>query len=553
LITAMSDLAALLAGLSPAEQAELRASIASGGAGNGGSFGDLLGYLNGGSGFAPQPGQGGPRSLSPHAYQAQQSQNTTVNVNNQAALPPPPPLGGSGGEPLPEPGSREESWYTLRNALPGMAQGLTRLRPGASLGETLNAGLGGLLQGMGGVKAGLRQERREERQDAQTTLMNAIKMDELKQQQKGRDAAEAHIAGLEQTDPEQAARLRLMLQYDPSKLGDVLFPGAGETKVLAPGAVLVDASGKTIAQGPEQTMTPAQAAQFGLSKANYDLAVAKFKWDQQHPSGDAGEPMVAVQGPEGPIYVPRSQAAGMTPASPRDAGITMFDPATGNPIAQVGGDPQAVKLPTGFYFAEPSEEAKAAGITSRVAAPIPGTPEYAKATGEVEAVRTFRGQLDQLGKLYEKHGTSVLPGEARGELESLQNALKLSFAQAKGQGALQKTDEAVIASVLGAVTSPMSLLPGGNAQVTAQIKSAQALIDQDLDTLRHKYPWQSIKPMGGQPKPKEKFATMPATGGPRAPGGIVSPTNAAPAPTLPPAAAPAADPVGDSKYFGFAP
>jgi hypothetical protein len=205
----MSDLAALLAGLSPAEQAQLRASIASGGAGNGGSFGDLLNYAGslGGSGFAPQPGQGGPRSLSPHAYQAQQSQNTTVNVNNQAALPPPPDLGGAGGEPLPEPGSAAERGYIFANALPGMATGLSRLRPGASLGETLNAGLGGLLQGMGSVKSGLRQERREERQDAQTTLQNALKMDELKRQQEERDHVEKAIAGM---SPEEQQKFRLL-------------------------------------------------------------------------------------------------------------------------------------------------------------------------------------------------------------------------------------------------------------------------------------------------------------------------------------------------------
>jgi hypothetical protein len=129
----MSDIAALLAGKPPAEQARLRAQIASGGAGNGGSFGDLLGYLGylgaGSSGFAPQPGQGGPRSLSPHAYQApsQQSQNTTVNVNNQGA-PPPPDLGGAGGKPLPEPGSSAERGHVFMNALPGIAQGLARVR-----------------------------------------------------------------------------------------------------------------------------------------------------------------------------------------------------------------------------------------------------------------------------------------------------------------------------------------------------------------------------------------------------------------------------------------
>jgi hypothetical protein len=548
----MSDLAALLAGLSPAEQAQLRASIASGGAGNGGSFSDLLNYAGSLGGWAPQPGQG-PQQLFPQ-QPANVNQTTAISVGPQANNVPLTPVGGSGGEPLPEPGSREESWYVLKNALPGMAQGFTRLRRDATLGETINAGLGGLLQGMGGVKAGLRQERREERRDARETLAYALEEDKLKRQQKSAEAIEQQFAEIEKADPVAGRNLRIAYAADPTSIGNYLFPKPGENKVLSPGSRLVGPDGQLIAEGGPETMTPGQAAQLGLSRANYDLSVAKFEWDKRNPSGGASEPLMAVQGPNGPIYVPRSQAAGMSPASTRDAGITIYDPNNpGQPLAEVGGGSgQSVKLPTGYYFAEPSAEAKAAGITSRVAAPIPGTPEFAKATGEVEAVRTFRGQLDQLGRLYEKHGTSILPGQAKGELESLQNALKLSYAQAKGQGALQKTDEAVIASVLGAVTSPMSLLPGGNAQVTAQIKSAQDLIDQDLGVLQQKYPWQSIKPVGAKPAPKEQFQPMPASGGPLASGGgIVSQANAAPASAPPPA--PAADPVDDSKFFGFAP
>jgi hypothetical protein len=191
----MSDLAALLAGLSPAEQAQLRASIASGGAGNGGSFSDLLNYAGSLGGFAPQPGQGGPQQLFPQ-QPANVNQTTAISVGPQANNVPLTPVGGSGGEPLPEPGSREESWYVLKNALPGMAQGFTRLRRDATLGETINAGLGGLLQGMGGVKAGLRQERREERQDARQTLADALEMDKLKRQRERDVRVQEMVAAL---------------------------------------------------------------------------------------------------------------------------------------------------------------------------------------------------------------------------------------------------------------------------------------------------------------------------------------------------------------------
>jgi hypothetical protein len=474
------------------------------------------------------------------------------NVQNNVNVPPSPgnPFGLNAPQTDEERGNvRQAGWSGAAAAVAPMMNDWRTTPAGA---------LAAAVAGYGHGAYGAKQDVAAGRKDAIEANLLQVKAKALEDEQTRKDAglaqAKEQIAKIAETDPERARNLGFLLQYDPSGLSDHLFPKPGESKVLQPGARLVGPDGKLIAEGGPETMSPAQAAQLGISQANLNLAQAKFKWDQQHPDGANGEPMVAVQGPDGPIYVPRSQAAGKTPAKTTDAGITMFDPATGNPMAQIGGDPQAVKLPQGFYFADPSEEAKAAGITSRVAAPIPGTPEYAKARGEVSAMETFREQLGRLGELYEKHGTSVLPSEAKGELESLQNALKLSYANAKGQGALQKTDDAVISSVLGAVTSPWSMLPGGNAQVTAQIKSAQGLVDQDLSSLQQKYPWQSIKNGGGaKPAPKEQFATMPSSGGPRAEGGsIIPPANAAPAPA-PAAASPPAAKADDDKFFGFAP
>ena len=198
--------------------------------------------------------------------------------------------------------------------------------------------------------------------------------------------------------------------------------------------------------------------------------------------------------PEGVVVQRSSRGQLNTSFKPtnQSAGITFETPDGGT--LSIGGSSggQAVKLPQGFYMGDPSPEAQAAGITSKVAAPLPGTPEYAKATESINASTVFRAKLDQMRQLYDEVGTQVMPGEAKGRLESLANDLKLSYALAKGQGALQKTDEQVISSVLGAVTSPMSLLPGGADQVKAQIGQAIQSVDRDISGLVTQYPWARI-------------------------------------------------------------
>jgi hypothetical protein len=483
--------------------------------------------------FAPPPGQG--YAATPQQLQQAQQINQTVNV-------PPSPRDPFG---LQAPQTDEERGQVRQAGWSGAAAAVA---PMMNDWRTTPAGaLAAAVAGYGQGSYGARQDVAAGRKDAMGAQLTQMQLEAQQrketQQQDGLEAAKAQIAEVAKTDPERARNLGFLLQFDPSGLSDHLFPKPGESKVLQPGARLVGPDGSVIAEGGPETMSPGQAAQLGISQANLKLAQAKFTWDQKHPAGASGEPLVAIQGPDGqPVLVPRSQAAGHAPAASREQGITIFDPNNpGQALAQVGGDPQAVKLPQGFYFADPSEEAKAAGITSRVAAPIPGTPEYAKALGETEAVKNFRQQMSDLGDLYEANGTQILPSAAKGELQSLANAAKLSYAQAKGQGALQKTDDAVISSVLGAVTDPMSLIPGGQAQVQAQIKNAQGLVDQDINALQQKYPWQSIKPLERKKKPAPDAAVAQPSAA------AVPQANAAPAP--PPAAA-AAD---DSKFFGFAP
>lgn len=246
--------------------------------------------------------------------------------------------------------------------------------------------------------------------------------------------------------------------------------------------------------------------------------------------------------PEGVVVQRSSRGQLNTSFKPtnQSAGITFETPDGGTLSIGGSGGGQAVKLPQGFYMGDPSPEAAAAGITSKVAAPLPGTPEYAKATETINASTNFRAKLGELQQLYEETGTRVMPSEAKGRLESLANDLKLSYALAKGQGALQKTDEAVISSVLGAVTSPMSLLPGGQDQVRAQIGQALQSVDRDVSGLVTQYPWAKI---GGAsntiPDPERTGSTMyNQTGTPEKPPAV---NNGAPSPAAqPPKPAPSA-------------
>ena len=178
--------------------------------------------------------------------------------------------------------------------------------------------------------------------------------------------------------------------------------------------------------------------------------------------------------------------------------------------AGVGGQ-QAVKLPQGYYMTEPSEGAKQAGVTGPVAAPTVGIPDYGKAVGAIQSSSKFLTKLNKIEDIFGKYGTQVLPGKVKGELTSLANDAKLDYAQAKGQGALQSTDDRVIGSVLGAILDPNMMLPGGYDQVLAQIGQAKSSVSLDLDGLQLQYPWYDIKRDTPPPQQAAPIATPKAT------------------------------------------
>lgn len=218
-------------------------------------------------GFAPSPEQ----YARPTLEQAP-TQQTNVAINAPGPLPQMGTVSAqTAGGALPGEGTPEEQAYMYQNAIPGIADGLSQLRPNATLGETFNAMARGYLGGMGQVKGQLRQDRRQAIQDEQTVLNNALQRDTIKQKQEGMRAAMERIDQIAQTDPERAANMRLMMQVDPSSMGDLLIPKS-KTTVLGAGQVLIDeATGKPIAQGPPETLTPYQQAQLGISQAELDL------------------------------------------------------------------------------------------------------------------------------------------------------------------------------------------------------------------------------------------------------------------------------------------
>lgn len=356
--------------------------------------------------------------------------------------------------------------------------------------QVISAALGGYNQGRYGAQQDLAANRQKqlELQAAQEELQ--MRRDAVAAKQKQAAMLEAQIAKL---PPDQQDKVRMLYGLGATEqAAKVISPEAGESKVLPPGAVLVDAAGKTLAQGAPEEMTPYQKASLALEQ-----------WKATHPTGSGAETWSTLSGdeakalglPEGTVAQRSNRGELKTTYKPgtQNSGITYTD-ADGNTFS-IGGSAagaQQVKLPQGFRMADPSKSAQELGITEKVAAPLPGTPEYGKAVDTISAVTTYQQQLSDLKDLFAKHGTQVWPSEAKGQLQSLVNNIKLSYAHATGQGALQKTDDAVISSVIGAVTDPMALLPGGQDQVAAQIEQAIAMADQDVQVLQQQYPWADL-------------------------------------------------------------
>lgn len=250
------------------------------------------------------------------------------------------------------------------------------------------------------------------------------------------------------------------------------------------------------------------------------------------------------------VIVQRSSHGELKTAFKRTANSTgfVYTDAEGNSI-QIGGSSdngmQGVKLQQNYYLGNTSPEAREMGLGEKTATPLLGTPDYSKAMGVIQTTTKFQQKLYELSDLFDQYGVQVWPSEAKGQLESLANELKLAYADAKGQGALQKTDDEVISSVLGAVTSWWSLAPGGQDKVRAQIKQALDIVELDRQGLVTQYPWASIPKATHKseaaevPDPEAEGQTMMNKSGAKEPTPSVD--NGAPSPAAEPPSAPPPD------------
>ena len=275
-----------------------------------------------------------------------------------------------------------------------------------------------------------------------------------------------------------------------------------------------------------------------------DPSQAPETWQTLNP-----EEARAMGYPEG-VIVQRSSRGQLDTSFKPTANSTgfVYTDAEGNSI-QIGGSTQngmqGVKLQQNYYLGDTSPEAREMGLGEKTATPLLGTPDYSKAMGVIQTTTKFQQKLYELSDLFDQYGVQVWPSEAKGQLESLANELKLAYADAKGQGALQKTDDEVISSVLGAVTSWWSLAPGGQDKVRAQIKQALDIVELDRRGLVTQYPWASIpkathKSKAAEvPDPEAEGQTMMNKSGAKEPTPSVD--NGAPSPAAEPPSAPPPD------------
>lgn len=347
------------------------------------------------------------------------------------------------------------------------------------------------------------------------------------QQKQAQDAqAKAMVDNLPEAQRARGQILFALGQYD--ELAKMVNPEP--QKLMSVGNTVFDPTTRQpIYQAPFAPRDPAQAPE---------------TWQTLNP-----EEARAMGYPEG-VIVQRSSRGQLDTSFKPTANSTgfVYTDAEGNSI-QIGGSTQngmqGVKLQQNYYLGDTSPEAREMGLGEKTATPLLGTPDYSKAMGVIQTTTKFQQKLYELSDLFDQYGVQVWPSEAKGQLESLANELKLAYADAKGQGALQKTDDEVISSVLGAVTSWWSLAPGGQDKVRAQIKQALDIVELDRRGLVTQYPWASIpkathKSKAAEvPDPEVEGKTIMNKSGAKEPTPSVD--NGAPSPTAAPPSAPPPD------------
>lgn len=222
---------------------------------------------------------------------------------------------------------RRQRLFTILGGLQGLGQ---QRGGGGFLGGLLagfGGGIGGQLQGEQYALEGRRQVRDDQRLERQNQLAELTLGAQLEKAQQDRQSRQAAMTALEQaaaaeTDPRRARALQLAgMLGAPEKALDLLKPpDAIEPKVVQ-GVGLVqqqpDGTFKTVVAEGAPSLTPYQQLEAGFERERLDLSrqqAAAAAAQQRVPD------LVAVQTPQGPRLVPKSQAAGLTPADTREQG-----------------------------------------------------------------------------------------------------------------------------------------------------------------------------------------------------------------------------------------
>lgn len=423
--------------------------------------------------------------------------NTTVNVEQPPAMPAPRPSGPPAGAAAPETDDERslvsQGAWAEANASIAPLLGDYRTTPL----QVIATALAGYNKGAYAAKQDVQDRRYREAQLKALENEAAMKQRAFDQAQARRMALEGQIAKL---PPEQQDKARMLLNAGlDEQLGKLVNP---ELVDVAPGHQLTNpATGEVIVQGPPEQMSPYQSASLALQQQELALR----QWEAKNkPAGESWRQLTPEE----------TKAAGYP------AGYVVMGNNKGEQkVTYSPTSKQAGSLPTGYSMVPPTDDAVKAGINvPEVAAPSPGTPDYVKGVDTIRTVGRYVQQLKDMNALFQKHGIEIWPSAAKGQMESLAGDMKLSYAQARGQGALQKTDDAVIGSIQGAVTSPLAwATPGGASQVQAQLNQALATAQQDLESLQQQYPWAKVKdyipsttlPAENQPKPTAAPASAP--------------------------------------------
>lgn len=184
---------------------------------------------------------------------------------------------------------------------------------GAAAGQAPGGGnwLGAGLQGAGQAMMGARQYESQRQRQAQEDEYRKLTMELQRKKLEQKTAPQTHVVGGALVDD----------------TGREIYKGERTEKIATTAEAALLANAKT----PEEratiarqlieqksAMDPGEAQRLAVDRERLNLERQRVEISRRQGSRAAAEPLMAVQTPEGPRYVPRSQAAGRAPADTRE-------------------------------------------------------------------------------------------------------------------------------------------------------------------------------------------------------------------------------------------